>query len=283
MRSLTIAGPAGALHVVDHPAAGAHSPAGAPPAAGADPAPAALPVVLVHGMVAHAGFWEAPLAHASGRRRAVAVDLRGHGASEPPADADYAPSACAADVLAVLDALALPRVALVGHSYGALAALAAAAAHPERVARLVLADPPRDFSQVPAAGKAQHFAPYIAALEADGWRDTAVATFNEALAGSAPATRETVLSRAAVVPHDQMLGMSRHLLEFEAASALDRYLAAPGARAHAILAPSNAWPLSLHVLRPALTSVVLPGTSHWLMLDAPSAFAAALEAWLDAP
>ncbi len=276
MRSLTVAGPAGALHIVDHAAAGAHL------AAGAHPSHEALPVVLVHGMVGHAGFWEAPLAHVAGRRRAVAIDLRGHGASEPPSDADYAPSACAADVLAVLDALALPRVALVGHSYGALVALAAAGAHPERVARLVLADPPRDFTQIPAEVQAQHFPPYLAALEADSWRDTALATFNEALAGSTPATRETVLARVASTPHDRILRMSRDLLEFEAVNALDRYLAAPGARAHAILAPSNAWPQSLHVLRPALTSPVLPGTSHWLMLDAPTLFAAELEAWLDA-
>ncbi|WP_437301009.1 alpha/beta fold hydrolase [Sorangium sp. So ce426] len=276
MPSLTIAGPAGALHIVDHPAAVPR------PDAGAGSSREAPPVVLVHGMVGHAGFWEAPLAHVAGRRRAVAIDLRGHGASEPPPDADYAPSACAADVLAVLDALALPRVALVGHSYGALVALAAAADHPERVARLLLADPPRDFTQIPAEVQAQHFPPYLAALAADGWRDTAVATFSEALAGSTPATRETVLARVAATPHDRMLGMSRHLLEFQAVNALDRYLAAPGARAHAILAPSNAWPQSLHALRPALTAVVLPETSHWLMLDAPAAFAAELEAWLDA-
>lgn len=276
MPSLTVAGPAGALHIVDHPAAVPR------PDAGAGSSREALPVVLVHGMVGHAGFWEAPLAHTSGRRRAVAIDLRGHGASEPPPDADYTPSACAADVLAVLDALDLPRVALVGHSYGTLVALATAAARPQRVARLVLADPPRDFTQLPAEVQAQQFPPYLAALAGDGWRDIAVAMFSEALAGSTPATREVVLARLAATPHDRLLGMTQSLLQFESVSALDRYLAAPGARAHAILAPSNAWPQSLHALRPALTAVVLPETSHWLMLDAPAAFAAELEAWLDA-
>ncbi|WP_437538814.1 alpha/beta fold hydrolase [Sorangium sp. So ce726] len=276
MPSLTVAGPAGALHIVDHPATGA------PTAAGAGPSREALPVVLVHGMVGHAGFWEAPLAHVAGRRRAVAIDLRGHGASEPPPDADYTPAACAVDVLAVLDALDLPRVALVGHSYGTLVALAAAAAHPQRVARLVLADPPRDFTQLPAEVQAQQFPPYLAALAADGWRDVARAMFSEALGGSTPATQEVVLARLAATPHDRLLGMTRSLLQFESVGALDRYLAAPGARAHAIIAPSNAWPQSLHALRPALTAVVLPETSHWLMLDAPAAFAAELEAWLDA-
>ncbi|WP_437680019.1 alpha/beta fold hydrolase [Sorangium sp. So ce131] len=273
MHSRTVAGPAGALHVVDHPAAG--------------PAPSreALPAVLVHGMVGHTGFWDAPLAHLAGRRRAVALDLRGHGASEPPPDVDYSPSACAADVLAVLDALGLPRVALVGHSYGALVVLAVAAAHPERVARLVLADPPGDFTQLPAEIYAQQIPPYLAALETDGWRDAVARQFDQALAGSTPATRETVLARLAATPRDRLVGMSRSIARFEAVGALDRYLAASSsspARAHALLAPANAWPFSLHVLRPALATAVLPETSHWLMLDAPAPFAEQLEAWLSA-
>ncbi|WP_437311938.1 alpha/beta fold hydrolase [Sorangium sp. So ce388] len=154
MRSQTVAGPAGALHIVDHPAAGAEA------------SREALPVVLVHGMVGHAGFWEAPLSHAAGRRRAIAMDLRGHGASEAPPDADYAPPACAADVLAVLDALGLERVALVGHSFGTLVAIAAASAHPDRIARLVLADPPGDFTQLPAEVREQQLSPLPAAFAA---------------------------------------------------------------------------------------------------------------------
>ncbi|XXY49976.1 alpha/beta fold hydrolase [Sorangium sp. So ce269] len=270
MRSQTVAGPAGALHIVEYPAAGAGA------------SREALPVVLVHGMVGHAGFWEAPLSHAAGRRRAIAMDLRGHGASEPPPGADYAPSACAADVLAVLDALGLERVALVGHSFGTLVAIAAAAAHPDRIARLVLADPPGDFTQLPAEIREQQLSPLLAALETDDWRTAARAGFDGALAGSAPATRDVVLARLAATPRDRLLGMYRTMIEFPAVDTLDRYLAVPGSRAHAIVAPSNAWPFSLHVLRPALKAVVLPETGHWLMMDAPAAFAAQLEAWLTA-
>ncbi|WP_437738229.1 alpha/beta fold hydrolase [Sorangium sp. So ce1335] len=276
MRSLTVAGPAGALHVVDHPTAGAH------PAAGAGPSPEALPVVLVHGMVGHTGFWEAPLAHLAGRRRAVALDLRGHGASEAPADADYSPAACAADVLAALDALGLPRVALVGHSFGTLVAIAAAAAHPDRVARLVLVDAPGDFTRLPAEIRQQQLSPLLAALETDDWRAAARAGFDGALHGSAPATRDVVLGRLAATPRDRLLGMYRSMIEFPTVETLDRYLAVPGSRAHAIVAPSNAWPFSLHVLRPALAATVMPETGHWLMMDAPARFAERLEAWLTA-
>jgi pimeloyl-ACP methyl ester carboxylesterase len=47
----------------------------------------------------------------------------------------------------VLDALALPRVTLVGSSWGALVALACAAADPSRVERLVLVDIEPSFAQ----------------------------------------------------------------------------------------------------------------------------------------
>jgi len=59
-------------------------------------------------------------------------------------------------------------------------------------------------------------------------------------------------------------------------------LATLGARVAAVLAPANAWPYSLHVLRPAIAATVVPNTGHWLLLDAPDRFGAALSAALDA-
>src|SRR6185503_11781493 len=70
----------------------------------------------------------------------VLYDLRGHGMSERPAER-YAVADLVADLAALLDALDIQRpVTLVGNSFGGLVALAFAAAHPERVARLALID-----------------------------------------------------------------------------------------------------------------------------------------------
>ena len=41
---------------------------------------------------------------------------------------------------------------------------------------------------------------------------------------------------------------------------------------------ANAWPFSLHVLVPAVQATVVPDVGHWIMLDAPARFVAALEA-----
>jgi pimeloyl-ACP methyl ester carboxylesterase len=106
-------------------------------------------VVLVHGVSGHAGAWVgvgAGLA-ASGGFRPLAVDLRGHGQSQWSPDHEYSTLAHVDDLLAVLDALDLAQVSLVGSSWGALVALGFAHAHPSRVRRLVLVDIEPSFSQ----------------------------------------------------------------------------------------------------------------------------------------
>jgi pimeloyl-ACP methyl ester carboxylesterase len=68
---------------------------------------------------------------------AVTFDQRGFGDSDRP-ESGYAITDMAADVVALLDALAIERTALVGHSFGSFVARQTAIAHPERVAALVL-------------------------------------------------------------------------------------------------------------------------------------------------
>ncbi|MCU0466286.1 MAG: alpha/beta hydrolase, partial [Anaerolineae bacterium] len=67
---------------------------------------------------------------------ALAVDLNGHGRSSGEGHLTLADHA--ADLVALLDALDIEQIALVGHSMGGGIALTLALAYPERVARLVL-------------------------------------------------------------------------------------------------------------------------------------------------
>jgi pimeloyl-ACP methyl ester carboxylesterase len=100
----------------------------------------APPMVLLHGLTASGANW-APVAPVlASRYRVHAPDLRGHGTSDWPGE--YSFDALVADVVGFLDALALPRVVLVGHSMGGVVAHLLASRYPDRVAALVLEDPP---------------------------------------------------------------------------------------------------------------------------------------------
>jgi pimeloyl-ACP methyl ester carboxylesterase len=95
------------------------------------------PVVLLHGFIGSAAYWDGTARRLARSRRVIAVDLPGHGASAPlePFTLDGA-SALLARTPARIGADA---PALVGHSLGAALAVVHAAANPVR--GLVLASP----------------------------------------------------------------------------------------------------------------------------------------------
>jgi pimeloyl-ACP methyl ester carboxylesterase len=96
-------------------------------------------IVLIHGGAQNAHTWDT-VALALGRPL-LAPDLPGHGHSDSPAPgAGTAPAANAADLAAVIDALAPQASVVVGMSLGGLSTIALAAARPDLVARMVLVD-----------------------------------------------------------------------------------------------------------------------------------------------
>jgi pimeloyl-ACP methyl ester carboxylesterase len=105
-------------------------------------------VVLVHGLAASAWIWAPVARRLIAARRTVAMDLRGHGLSDAPTDTGaYDLNVLGSDVVAVAEGSgaldpdnAGARVTLVGHGFGAIAAVAAAAELGDRCARLVLVD-----------------------------------------------------------------------------------------------------------------------------------------------
>ncbi len=96
------------------------------------------PVLLLHGFPQHAGEYDvvAELLHAYGYQT-VAPDQRGYSPGARPASADaYAIGEPAADALAILDALGIGTVHVVGHDWGAVVGWELAARHAERVQTL---------------------------------------------------------------------------------------------------------------------------------------------------
>lgn len=84
-------------------------------------APESRPLVLLHGWAQSSRCWGEPLlADLARRHRVLAVDLRGHGYSDAPADGYDDRAAWASDVRAVLTAENCTGAVLLGWSYGGL-------------------------------------------------------------------------------------------------------------------------------------------------------------------
>ena len=94
-------------------------------------------VLLIHGAGAGSGIWSMTLARIARSAHAVAIDLPGHGPSEPGESALDLPRHRDA-VGGLAAALCLGPSILVGHSMGALVALEAALTWPDKVRALVL-------------------------------------------------------------------------------------------------------------------------------------------------
>ena len=103
--------------------------------------PGATPVLLVHGFGADLNTWMFNQPALAESRRAVALDLPGHGGSTKTLDAAVDGPSFAADLDRALAVLGIERLHLVGHSMGGAIALHFAAWQPERVASLTLIAP----------------------------------------------------------------------------------------------------------------------------------------------
>ena len=229
---------------------------------------AGLPILLVHGDSSRAAQWEGVQSLLASDRKTLAVDLRGHGGSEPARNGDYGYDGRAEDVLAAADAEGLDRFVLVAHSGGAGVALALGARHPERVAGLLMVDPATDPRALPAEVRAG----FVADLAGPGSLDAQQAYF-ASLAGADAAVREQVLADAAVVDPAARLGVGEALADWNPEPALDAF----PAPMRIVATDVTDGPAALWQLRPSIPHVVVSGTGHWLQIERPDLVADEVE------
>ena len=112
---------------------------------------AGAPLILLHGYPQNHMTW-APVVPALAEHFDVIVpDLRGYGDSDAPEDdaahTIYSKRTMAADIVALMDTLGLPRAHVIGHDRGARVAYRMALDHPGRIERLGICEvvPTGDF------------------------------------------------------------------------------------------------------------------------------------------
>ena len=243
---------------------------------------------FLHGGSAHAHWFDAVVPAFVDRYHVLSLDQRGHGASQWASDPAYATEDFARDLLGVMDALGWRRMTVIGHSMGGHNAMAFAAWHPDRVDRLVVVD---SRPSIPAER--------LQTMHRRGDRGPMRhETLESALKSFRLLPRETVadprllehLARVGVTKRD-----GRFLYRFDPAcngrrrptdgwALLDR-ITAPTLLVRGEHSPILPREMATDMLARLSHARLLemPGTYHHLVLDAPGAFARALEDFLDQP
>jgi pimeloyl-ACP methyl ester carboxylesterase len=97
------------------------------------------PILLLHGYAETGRMWLPLIAKLASNHTVIAPDLRGFGQSAAPAGG-YTKKEMAQDIHALMAKLGTPKVRLVGHDIGLMVAYAYAAQYPGEVDRIVLMD-----------------------------------------------------------------------------------------------------------------------------------------------
>lgn len=97
------------------------------------------PLLLLHGFTGSSRNWEPLLPYLAPHRQVITLDLLGHGRTPAPPRANrYSMELVAADIIDLLDQLAIEQTDLMGYSMGGRLALYLAVQAPQRIRSLIL-------------------------------------------------------------------------------------------------------------------------------------------------
>jgi len=123
-------------------------------------------IVLLHGFGSSLHTWDDWAAELQTAHRVIRFDIPGFGLTGPDPSGDYTEERAQAVILALMERLGVERAAVIGSSMGGRIAWRFAAAHPERVTKLVLmapdgfASPGLDYNRPPNVPMLMRVLPY---------------------------------------------------------------------------------------------------------------------------
>ena len=103
------------------------------------------PLLLIHGLVGSALNWRLNIEDLAKDSTVYAIDLLNMGQSDRVPGLDAGLEATANAIVRWMDAVALERADVAGHSHGGAVAMMLAAQHPERVGKMILFAPANPF------------------------------------------------------------------------------------------------------------------------------------------
>jgi pimeloyl-ACP methyl ester carboxylesterase len=222
------------------------------------------PVLLVHGWCCDHTYLAPQLAHYQRAHRVVAVDLRGHGASDYPRQ-PYTMDVFADDLAWMCGQLGLERPVVIGHSMGGIVAYDLATRYPTRSSAIVMLDA----AVVMPQGAVQAVPGLLDDLRGPGYRDALRRYVGGALfiPTDDPQRRARILDAMAATPQHVMVAAMEGLRDYDAAAAPPcqvpaLYVAADEPKPRADLD-------RLRALCPGLYYGQVVGSGHFLQLEVP--------------
>lgn len=241
-------------------------------------------LLFLHGVGGRRGNWRRQVEHFGRRCHAVAVDARGYGDSGdvdgPRAFTDFAD-----DVVRVMDALGADRAHLCGLSMGGRIALDCWRRHPGRVTALTLADTSAGSKETQDPARVEAF---LAARRRPLLEGRTPAELAPELAGQIVGPNASEAARAEIVGSLAALRTESYLRTLEAVTRFTDFpdFAAIDVPVQVIVGAEDrvAPPHIAEAMAAAIPGArldVIPDAGHIANVEAPDAFNAALDAFLD--
>ena len=240
------------------------------------------PLIILHGFFASARNWRSIARQLSVERRVYVLDVRNHGNSAHCARMDY-PS-MAADLGEFMDSQQIKTADLLGHSMGGKIAMWFALQHPHRVDKLIVADISpvsysHNFDRTAMALKALPLATLSNRKQAEEWLTPEIPDQNY---------RQFLLQNLLLVDGNyrwrinlEYFHRNAHfIVEFPETTCVAAY-------SHPVLFLAGEHSMYIHreaiyALFPEAVISEIPGTGHWLHVDAPQVFCQQVAEWLNA-
>jgi len=232
-------------------------------------------LVLVHGWTQSIDSWRDQIPDFTERNRVIAIDLPGHGKSDKP-ETKYSMDLFAQAVDAVMQDAKVNRAVLVGHSMGTPVARQFYRKYPAKTLAIVIVD-----GALRPFGDKAMMDRMIAGLRGPNYKET-IAQMFAGMAGPALPAEAQERIKAATLSTPQHVLVSA--MEGMADPAIwgDDKITVPTL---AIMAKNPFYPPNIEELNrgiaPTIEQTMWEGVGHWLMIDKPREFNAAVLAFLD--
>jgi len=179
------------------------------------------PLVFVHGFSCSHEDWQKQVDFFRTGHQVITSDLRGHGFSDPDHEHSNIEN-CASDIIAIINALGLRNVVLIGHSMGCRVVIQAYVDTPEKVKGIVLIEGSRG---LPPGDRSEAEILTIERIRSTGYHKLLEKFFEDMFfEGCDPKLKEHIIQRSLSLPEETGVPLFASTLGWDAGELNDALL-----------------------------------------------------------